>query len=198
MSDAAEQFEFGDSEFISLKDAPAVIASCFKHPFSKVDDAENDQTGGNEEGEKDAEKRNIIFVAHDVNSDIQFLRQVGYDPLNLSNLVETLDTALLYRTHKRDPNAKSVGNILYDFDMMNWNLHNAGNDAVYTMWIMLATCVREACGRGKSETELQRMKKLEEDIKNAEDKARDIVLEDNAAWIDGIEEDDDGGVPTKG
>ncbi|KAE9965483.1 hypothetical protein BLS_007620 [Venturia inaequalis] len=192
VSDAADQFEYGDSEFISLKDAPATIANCFKPPFSSSD--------GTEAGEgEEKEKRNIIFVAHDVNSDIQFLRQVGYDPLNLSNLLETLDTALLYRAHKRDPNAKSVGNILCDFNFRGWNLHNAGNDAVYTMWIMLATCIREASGRGKNETELERQRKLEEDMRAAEERAREIVLEENAAWVEGVEEDDndDGGVPVK-
>lgn len=115
----------------------------------------------------------------------------------MSNLLETLDTALLYRAHKRDPDAKSVGNILYDFNFVGWNLHNAGNDAVYTMWIILATCIREACGRGKSETDLERQNKLEEDMRAAEEKAREMVLEENAAWVEGVEDDDDGGVPVK-
>lgn len=80
---------------------------------------------------------------------------------------------------------------------MGWNLHNAGNDAVYTMWIMLATCIREACGRGKSETDLERQNKLEEDMRAAEEKAREMVLEENAAWVEGVEDDDDGGVAVK-
>ncbi|TID24366.1 hypothetical protein E2P81_ATG02669 [Venturia nashicola] len=188
VSDAADQFEFGSSEFISLKDAPAMIASCFKPPFSVPNGPEAT------EGE---EKRNIIFVAHDVNSDIQFLRQIGYNPFNLSNLLETLDTAHLYRAHKREYNAKSVGKILRDFNLVGWNLHNAGNDAVYTMWIMLATSIREACGRGKSETKLERQKKLQEDVRAAEERARENVFEENAAWTEGVENDDDGGIPVK-
>jgi hypothetical protein len=192
VADAADRFEFGDSELISIKDAPAVIASCFKHPFSKADEE-------GAEAPEDEEKRNIIFVAHDVNSDLQFLRQVGYDPLNLSNLLETLDTASLYRAHTRDPNAKSVGNILYDFDFTSWNLHNAGNDAVYTMWIMLATCVCEAYGRGKSEREKERQAKLEADIVASEEKAREMVLEDHAGWAEEGENDKNGGgAPVKG
>jgi hypothetical protein len=183
VSDAADQFEFGESEFIALEDAPAIIASCFKHPFSKPEEEEEDAGHGLKvnEGSLEEPKRNIIFVAHDVNSDIQFLRQVGYDPLNLSNLIETLDTALLYRAHKRDPNAKAVGNILCDFDFVGWNLHNAGNDAVYTMWILLATCVGEATGRGKKETEEEERKaRWEEDIKASEKRAKEMVLEDHA------------------
>lgn len=67
------------------------------------------------------------------------------------------------------------------------------------MWIMLATCIREASGRGKNETELERQRKLEEDMRAAEERAREIVLEENAAWVEGVEEDDndDGGVPVK-
>jgi hypothetical protein len=134
-----------------------------------------------------------------VNTDIQFLRQVGYDPLNLSNLLETLDTSLLYRAHQCEPNAKSVGSILYDFNLVGWNLHNAGNDAVYTMWIMLATCIREAAGRERTETELERMKRLEEDIRINEEMAKEMDLGDHAAWLqsEGVNDYGDSDVPVK-
>lgn len=153
-----DRFEFGKSELVALKNTPHTIATCFKEPFSKLpteeDIAESYEKiveGKEETDEMEQnveEKRKIVFLGHNPSSDISFLRQVGYDVLNLSNLLETWDTAALYRAHKREPNAKSVGNILAELGLEGWNLHNAGNDAVYTMWILIATCIQAATGRG--------------------------------------------------
>lgn len=87
-------------------------------------------------------KRNIVFVGHDVGADIAYLRQLGYDPSNLSNLVDTVDSATMYRFLRREPNPRSLGSILAELDITGWNLHNAGNDAVYTMQAMLAIALR--------------------------------------------------------
>jgi hypothetical protein len=158
---AADHFEkdFGATEIIDLKDAPRVVAECFKEPFSKPLTEEEiavtwEQVSDRPQDEEDKavpEKRNIIFLGHNPSADIQYLHKLGYDPLNLSNLLETMDTAGLYRAHKKEQNPRSVGNILAEFDLVGWNLHNAGNDAVYTLWIMLATAVKEACTRGEAE-----------------------------------------------
>ena len=150
---AADRFEkdFGTTEIIAKDDICRVIASCFKEPFCKPSTAsdidaswENMPSNGSE---MQGEKRNIIFLAHNPASDVAYLKTLGYDPENLLNLVEFMDTADLYRAHKKEQNPRSVGGILSEFNLVGWNLHNAGNDAVYTMWIMLATIVAEACAR---------------------------------------------------
>ncbi|OCK75742.1 hypothetical protein K432DRAFT_408757 [Lepidopterella palustris CBS 459.81] len=181
----ADKFEFGTSEFISLCDAPAAIASCFKPPYSKPIP---DLAGGDE-------KRNIILLGHDTNQDINYLQQLGYNPLNMSNLVEVLDTATMYRAWKRELNARSLGGILYEFDIPGWNLHNAGNDAHYTVQAMLAIVVCEACMRGEQASKMhdkQKIEKMTEATKNAAQK----VHEDAEGWSS-AEEGDDGGLPTK-
>lgn len=86
-------------------------------------------------------KRNLIFVGHDVGADIGYLRQLGYDPFNLSNLLETVDSATMFRFLRREPNIRSLGSILAELGITGWNLHNAGNDAVYTLQAMLAIAI---------------------------------------------------------
>jgi len=56
-------------------------------------------------------------------------------------------------------------------------LHNAGNDAVYTMWILLATCVREAAERGKKETTEERKARTDAEITKQVESAKQKVME---------------------
>lgn len=117
----ADRFEpeFGQSEWVSFKEAPQIIASCFRPPYSGlVDDGKPDEDGS-------ASKRQLILVGHDVNMDISYLRKLGYDVSNLSNLLEALDTANLYRAWKHEQNPSKLGSILVDLELTGWNLHNA-------------------------------------------------------------------------
>ena len=119
----ADRFEktFGESEFISIKDAPQVVASCFKHPFS----ATRTPSEWNESNTEDQTNRNIVLVGHETGGDIAYLRNLGYDVSNLPNLLECLDTAILFRALKYEANSRSLGSILVDLGLMGWNLHNA-------------------------------------------------------------------------
>ena len=119
----ADRFEkaFGESEFISIKDAPQIVASCFKYPFS----ATLTTSEWNESNTEDHPKRNIVLVGHDTATDIAYLRTLGYDISNLQNLLECLDTATLFRALKYEANSRSLGSILLDLGLMGWNLHNA-------------------------------------------------------------------------
>ena len=115
-----DRFEkaFGESEFISIKEAPQVVGSCFKPPFSS-------RGAGVETADTETPKRNIILVGHDTKTDIQYLREVGYDVTNLSNILETLDTAELFRALKCESQPAGLGMLLYDLGIAGWNLHNA-------------------------------------------------------------------------
>ncbi|KHJ34834.1 putative qde-2-interacting protein [Erysiphe necator] len=128
----ADRFEFGKSEFISIKDTPQIISDCFKNPNFK----------SGEEDAVDLTNRKVVFVGHDIISDIKFLRTVGYDVYTLPNLFDMVDTALMYRALKREMNTRSLGVILTDMGITGWNLHNAGNDAVYTLQAMIAIAIK--------------------------------------------------------
>ena len=118
----ADRFEksFGTSEFISIKEAPQVVASCFRSPFSAVKENSNINVE-----DKEDEKRNLILVGHNTKADIDYLRQLGYDPSNLSNLLEVLDTADLFRALKYENSGRGLGSLLLDLGLPGWNLHNA-------------------------------------------------------------------------
>lgn len=130
-----DNFEFGESEFISLKDVPRMIASCFKYPFS----AKSTETSTADEVE---EKRNIIFLGHDTKQDVAYLRKLGYDPSNLAN-IDFLDTVAMWRAVTGEQSARGLSHIMYELELESWNTHNAGNDAVYTVHAMIGTCIKD-------------------------------------------------------
>ena len=135
----ADRFEekFGKSEWISINEAPQVIASCFRHPFSTPGQYASYPSDVRMVGRygcgsqyvppvnKDAPKRNIVLVGHEISGDIQYLRNIGYDVSNLSNLLEAIDTTDLFRAMKHGQNPTSLGSVLLDLELIGWNLHNA-------------------------------------------------------------------------
>jgi len=105
--------EFGKSEFITLAEAPAAIATCFRPPYSapglpilnNVDKSLSSDS-----------KRTLVLVGHDITNDIRYLRSLGYDVTNLSDLA-TIDTAILYRALMHEWNPKSLGGLMVEFDI---------------------------------------------------------------------------------
>lgn len=114
-------FFFGQSEFVSLRDAPATIASCFQPPFCAA--PESSHNGGNSSFR---ETRHLIFLGHDTMTDIKYLQNLGFDPLALPNLLEAQDSANIYRVWRRDDHIAKLGRILEQFDIDHFGLHNAG------------------------------------------------------------------------
>lgn len=143
--------KYSESEWISIKSAPHEISKCFKPPYSNrlTDSIERRHAFDNGTLE---EKRNIILVGHDVMSDVAFLRKLGYDPYNLSNLQELIDTSSLYRAFMREPQPRNLGFILANLDIAGWYLHNAGNDAVYTLQAMISIALKAPLERPTEES----------------------------------------------
>lgn len=179
-----DKFDFGKSEIIALGDAPKAVADCFKPPFSSPAPQASTATSSTEEP-----KRNIILLGHDPNQDIAYLQKLGYNPLNLSTLVEVLDTGVIYRALAREPSTRSLGHILYELDIAGWNLHNAGNDATYTLQALLAMSVRHACETGDEGAVADRIERRVEAAKAA---AEQKVREAAEGWSG--DASDDGGV----
>ena len=135
----ADKFEerFGTSEWISIEEAPQVVASCFRHPFSAPGQyrpypSDYNAVGRHGSGSQyipavneSIPKRNIVLVGHDIKADIDYLRTMGYDVSNLSNLLEAIDTADLFRAMKREQQTRNLGAVLLELDLVGWHLHNA-------------------------------------------------------------------------
>jgi hypothetical protein len=156
-------FDFGESTFIDLQEAPARVAACFNPPFGlHASNTDVDDISNLLQTLDLGEKRNIIFLGHDTLGDVRYLQQLGYDPMKVENIIEAMDTAKIYQAWRRDPQPTSLGRILVDFDIIGWKLHNAGNDAMYTVSAgtlclkILLTCSRcklylpSVCARPRS------------------------------------------------
>lgn len=186
-----DRFEFGSktSEFVGLRDIAEQVGACFNTPFCAV--REVTEAVDNMMNVL-SEQRNIIFLGHDAPTDIRYLQELGFDPLRVPNMLEAQDTATLYRVWRREPQVTSLGKILYDFDIPGWNLHNAGNDAVYTVQAMLGVCVREATIRGSAELEAIRDNDIAARLNNLTIEAEARAGEENEGWSD---HEDNGGHP---
>jgi hypothetical protein len=191
-----ESFEFGESEFLTKEEAVKALADCFKTPLKFQEDVLKSPESLALKKATAEGKRNIILVGHDIAQDINYMQQLGYNPLNLPNILEVIDTASLYRAWKHDNQPRSLSNILYDFDLAGWNLHNAGNDAVYTLWILLAIVVSSAELRGSKTLQKQREGAQWAKMSAAVQDTMNRVKEERDGW-DTAEEGDDGGVPIK-
>jgi hypothetical protein len=204
--------DFGVSEFISIKDAPQVVASCFRAPFA----ARPSELITIQEAPEDVQyvRRKLILVGHNAKSDIDYLRDMGYDLSNLSNVVEVLDTADLYRALAHEENSTSLGTLLYNLGLSGWNLHNAvslspaecfhlefgqsshvtdqrsqGNDAAYTLQALIGIAFKGLASKAERQG-----KSFPERVAEAAKEAAERIVEDSEEWkvADGT---DDGGVP---
>jgi len=129
-------FDFGESTVVDLKEAPAHVATCFTSPFGahySNETTEEELVNIALRQLKFDGKRSLVFLGHDTLSDVRYLQQLGYDPMKVENIIEAMDTAKMYQAWRRDPQPTSLGRIMNDFEIAAWKLHNAGNDAVYTV-----------------------------------------------------------------
>ncbi|KAF3041519.1 hypothetical protein E8E12_004687 [Didymella heteroderae] len=188
-----DRFYFGKSEIVALADAPTYVAGCFQPPFGAhrsngVGDIIDVMKRVNLD-----EKRNLIFLGHDTIGDVRYLQDLGFDPMKIDNLLEALDTAVMYRVWRRELNATGLGRILHNFDIAGHGLHNAGNDAAYTLQAMLAICVREASLRDSPELESIRNSEKAARLAAAVEEAQEKAKNEAEGWSD--HEDGDGGPP---
>jgi hypothetical protein len=183
-----DNFDFGKSEWVPLKKMPSVLTECFHEPFSKPTHASSTHPSVEEDP---SQKRNIVLLGHDIGQDIEYCNKVGFSVLGRGNLIATMDTKAMYQAYTRDTNPRGLSGVISDFDMLPWHMHNAGNDAVFTMYAMLATCVQDAAERG---TELSK-KKHDERVKNKLETAIEAAKERAQEDVQGWELSEDGGVP---
>ena len=197
----ADRFQnnFGKSEWISIKEAPQVVASCFKPPFSapgqyiRYPDSRHEvaRIGSNIPPlVKDyaANKRNIVLLGHETRSDIEYLHRIGYDVGNLSNVIEAIDTINLFRALKHERNPRSLAAVLLELELIGWNLHNAGNDAAYTTQALISICIA-----ARNDSNKPPRQPSEEQLDEAAMEAKARLLEESDEWEAAEEEGGDGG-----
>ncbi|KAG6038531.1 hypothetical protein E4U41_004124 [Claviceps citrina] len=126
-----DKFQFGESIFPNeweLIDTLSSILSSYTH-----------------DGETD-----VVLVGHNVQADVQYLSNVGYDVGLALASVDAVDTQILHQAWKRGEQPRKLERVLSDLCIPYTNLHNAGNDATYTLRAMITAGVEGPMPEGQT------------------------------------------------
>lgn len=165
-----EHFHFGKSEWISGQDAAVTMKSCFTTPPSS---SPNHQAVHQD--------RKVVFVAHNAAADMKYLEDLGYDPTE--DIVDILDTSDLANANGREVRQTSLSTLLLRHGIPAKHLHNAGNDAHYTLRLMIALAVDNyQHKRSKQEWDRETEKRIKAAGEEAKAKAEAKTAMDMEGW----------------
>ncbi|KAI7157942.1 hypothetical protein KC349_g5223 [Hortaea werneckii] len=147
-----EQFNFGPSTWVKLTDMRRILCNIFADPtqLEQAADFSTPTTTTTSPDQSQTDPRNIIFVAHGAGNDTTYLRHLSFDlsqqPHSTaaaagSRIAQTLDTQKLSGSTKKHP--LSLHRLCLCLHLQPKNLHNAGNDAGYTLQALIALAVNE-------------------------------------------------------
>ena len=181
-------FEFGNSEFVDLRDAADEVDKCFAFPFSQgfQHDGKRGLAMTEQPSLRGPINRRVVICGHDVHTDIDYLAKLGSKIFTFSHgnkpgaekhpvldsIEEALDVAILYKVLKKEGNTRSLGSLMTDLGREAWGLHNGGNDARYTMECLVGLAIK-----ARFEEDEKAKKQAEENAPVAKQ-----VDESNKAW----------------
>ncbi|OHE94659.1 QDE-2-interacting protein [Colletotrichum orchidophilum] len=142
-----ELFNFGKSEYPKLSELAHEVRTA-------VSDLSFD--GHEDVAEADKRPRNIVLLGHDLGADLGYMKKMGVELWSISGVASrTLDSKDMHQAWRAESQGRSLGMVLTDLGIAHSNLHNAGNDAAYTMQAMLGVAVKERVekSQGKAEEE---------------------------------------------
>ncbi|KAI3393312.1 hypothetical protein diail_4445 [Diaporthe ilicicola] len=163
-----DNFMFGESELVPLTEVLEVLEEIMS-PKSES-----------------GQLRKVVLVGHDIAQDIQYLNSLDFDVHGMENLLEVADNQKLHQHRCKFYQGQSLCAVLAGLDIQYRYLHNAGNDAVFTLQSFLCLAVitrKESLSRAL--------------MKQSSSVANDRRPELNAevGWSTGGE-DSDGGFPS--
>lgn len=133
-----DRFEFGESEWVKLEDMPSVVDHCFRSYLPKTADGDDTRT----------ERRNVVLVGHNPAVDVDYFLDLGVrlfrESVEKGVFLDMVDTAEVFRVSRQEMNVRSLGSILETLGITGWYLHNAGNDARYTMEALVRILFHES------------------------------------------------------
>ena len=145
-----DRFNFGTTAWIKLADVERILKRIFLDP-AQVLHAANFDTNIADKG------RNIIFVAHGLRGDRKYLNRVGVSLNDMSNIARIIDTQRVAGSPKKSP--VGLQRLLLSLGLEPVNLHNAGNDAAYTLQALILMAVRDYEDHGTLFSRIQQMPK---------------------------------------
>jgi len=135
-----DKFNFGSSEIMDISTIGNLLSNIFRE--SNMDASSEMYSPGDTGQTGQKEQRNTILVGHDIRSDIKYLQRFKFVPTEHANIIKTFDTQVLCGTTKK----YTIGleKLCRILGLAPSNLHNAGNDAMYTLQAMVVMAVRDA------------------------------------------------------
>ncbi len=118
----------------------AALKRTVEDVFFQYSDEERDGAGRN----PNSRHRDIVIVGHDIESDLRYLSDINVDYCAAFNHINTLDTQDIHQTWSEAECGRSLTYVLSDLYLPHKNLHNAGNDAAYTLQVLIALAVHTA------------------------------------------------------
>lgn len=103
---------------------------------------------------RSGELKKVIFVGHDVKQDIALLESIDFDVYEMKNLLEVVDNQKLHQHRHRFYDGQGLSAVLAGLEIEYKFLHNAGNDAVYTLQSLIRLAIlkrQESLARGLKE-----------------------------------------------
>jgi DNA polymerase III alpha subunit (gram-positive type) len=86
--------------------------------------------------------RHVVLVFHERSADIKYLQSsVKYNITDAMNVLDVVDTKEMHQYATQDLNGRALETVLKYLDIHYENLHNGGNDAVYTLRAMIGLVV---------------------------------------------------------
>ncbi|KAF2149407.1 hypothetical protein K461DRAFT_296878 [Myriangium duriaei CBS 260.36] len=112
-----DKFHFGTSRYLTLSDTQALLQRAIQVP----DILSNDNA---------EEQRKVMLVAHSLRGDRKYMTAIGVDLSAAKNIIMDVDTQRLCSSKKQPAR---LSRLLDQLEIKYNDLHNAGNDAAYTM-----------------------------------------------------------------
>lgn len=138
------KFDFGESGWISIKDVSTVLEE-YCHPTRLS---------------HSGEMYKVVLVGHDVSADIRYFNKIGLDIVEMFS--DCIDTSNLYKASNRDNRQYSLSALLLRYGIAARNLHNAGNDARFTLCVMVAIALDHFQNKKSAEDwEIEKLKRME-------------------------------------
>ena len=102
-------------------------------------------------------KRTLVVVGHDVQQDIKYLKTAGLPLDKYTDIF--VDSKDLHQIWKVVDSGRSLENVLFDLGLIYQHLHNAGNDAVFTLRAVLGCAIQ--CNMQAAKQLMEEDKKLQ-------------------------------------
>ena len=128
-----DKFNFGNSEIVKLGHVNTTLTQLFDNPSPHSVLASD--LGG----------RKLILVGHGLSNDTAYLEKLHFAPHANGNIIQDIDTQRFVGTKKKPV---GLGRLMAGLGVSPENLHNAGNDAAYTLRALVLMTVQHTNNPG--------------------------------------------------